>query len=514
MDLPQHLQQHDALGIPDNIGIFLAAKPRTIAYIGDSITAMPILRFTCASSPATWLYVYGSKGSAQTAGTGSFDYRASDGKMRWTAPGDTAGAYTTLVAGINKLQSGSANKEILIGLKPLDAPSIDTTYSAVLADGQENSYSQHSYWYNAQNSSGHCFDLVTVLGVPVDTSTQVLARMSQLYEIDAYGDPISEFPHVVVLLIGTNDICNDSETSQTVNDNIDTFVSHVTSRGSIPVIVNILARNSLLSAQFIKFQEVGFHLQELSRSNKAITIFDGFAATRDPAVTTGAMISTYTADGVHLNGVGSVSMGRKVGAALVALNNGILGRSTCQIAGARYNRVVNSAFIGTAGTAGTGASGTVPTSWTVKRTGATLTITSAVVAVANELPWLSMTCAGATLYDSCQAYMTANLAPDSNLAAGDLCYADCEIDFSGVTGLINFECYIYCANGAVQKTIRAGKTFGTGDMGVTSIAQVLRTPTERLFSDTIYYNFYFMAQFAAGGGGVIKMRAPNIKKVG
>jgi len=513
MSIPKHIREHAILGIPTNAGASFATKPKTIGVIGDSISTAGVFnRYTVATQPATWLSVFGSRSETIAAGTGTFDFRISDNKLRWTAPSDTAGPWTTIVAGYNKLESGVAGKEVIVGIKMDQLPVSDTSYNVTLSDNSTLAYSEDGYWYQALKLTGFAYDPVTMLGIPSDSSAHVLARMSQLWSIDSYCDAITTMPDIVICMVGTNDIFAYSSTAASVITNINGIVAAIKARGSTPLLMTITARGSMSGADFAKVQEVNRHILGLGVSDKSVIVVDAFAATVDPAVSTGAPITGYTTDGIHLSNIGASILGKAIAAKLNAINGGIKGLPRSRFGGDATNMVTNTIFTGTSGGKGTGVTGNVPNLWSVNRLGTSLAQVGSIVPVTNEMPWTQLVCSGATANDTSQFYMTTAINVGASLNAGDFAFADCEFDVSGATGLQKIEAYIFCFNGSVGKTILAGRVAGTGNLQDAAFSGVMRTPIRKVYGDTINYNIFMRAVFSAGGGATLKWRCPGIFK--
>ncbi len=125
-----------------------ALEPSTfatdVAFMGDSRNFYAFKRWQAAVS-SNWgglttsgIIAAGAGGwvdtDLPTSGTGTVDFRASDGSARWTAPSDTAGPYTVLKAGWNTLVSGGGAKKFFVpinhvtGLPGSDQAGISVTF--------------------------------------------------------------------------------------------------------------------------------------------------------------------------------------------------------------------------------------------------------------------------------------------------------------------------------------------------------------------------------------------------
>ncbi len=522
MSIPKHLKEHAILGIPSNAGNFFATKKPTIAYIGDSITALGngYVKFP-TSSPASWLEIAGSRSWTMVitpSAVANIEFRVADSSIRYRAPNDaTWGAWTALRDGLNKLESGTAGLELLVGVKMDALPVIDTAYTSTQTNTSAWSSTCVGYFNHAQILSGQLLDVVSIQGIPGDTSANLLARLGDIWLYDGYLNTISARPDYVLVEIGTNDVFLIQRTASAINADIDSIVSTIKGNGSIPILMTITARNSATTPLFAVMQEVNRHIVSIGKNDSSVIVIDAFGATRDPAVLTGAAITNYLIDLAHLTNLGAYRVGKTIADTLVAkIGGGVKGKSVNNFGGDTSNFYTNNALIGTAGTAGTGVTGTVPTNLTVNRSGSTLATVVSVEAVANELPWVVLTSSGATAGDIAQALLTSRVLCSASVAAGAAIIGEVEFSASAFTALRRLDLYIECYNGSGSKYIICNKLYGSTESSYsipdTTVTGILRTPLgATLPPDTVSFNLYCQAVYGTAGGGVVKFRNMTLK---
>lgn len=520
LDIGEHIAQHAALGISKS-GLARTA-PVNIAYIGDSITAMGMgMAFFPATPTGGWLQEIGSRSWSMVvtpSANAYFEFRVSDNKIRYKAPNDSGfGAWVAVHAGLNMLQSATAGLEMLVGIKMDLLPVIDTAITTAITatSGISNYCISYANW--AQVLSGHCFTKVSQQGVAGDSLAHILERLDDLFVYDSYLSAISATPNIVVIEGGTNDVYLYQRAEQDIKDDIDTITAAIKARGATPLWMTITARNSAPGADFTKHQAINRYILAKAADTNVIVV-DAFKASRDPAVTTGAAITSYLIDNAHLTNLGGYAVGKALASKLAYLNRGEKGRAKSQYGGDDSNYATNNRFNGTGGTAGTGASGTIPTSWTVNRSGSALTAVASIVAVNNELPWLQLVCSGAAAGDAVQALITSGVNTAANaIEAGHAAFADIEFDVSGATGLRRVELFLDCYDGvSAHKYLMANRIYGSTESANSlpdaALDGVLRTPIDGAVipAGTTNVKLYFQAIFSASGGGTVKIRAPGL----
>ena len=520
MNIADHIKAHEILGVKSSV----AAKPRTIAYIGDSITAQGngFVKFAGSAAPATWLYILGSRSWTMTispSASAVFEFRASDASVRYTAPNDTAGAWTPITRGLMKLESGSTGLECLVGVRVDLLPVSDATYNVTFSNTSTISNSCVGYWNHAQMLSGQLLECVSVQGISSDSLAHINARVSDIFEYNSYLEPISKRPGYVVVQGGTNDVFLYSRTAEDIKSDINSIVSTIKNNGATPILLTITARNSATTQLFAIMQEVNRHILNIGRTDANVIVVDTFKGTRDPAVLTGAAIANYLIDNAHPSILGAYRIGKCVADTLVArIGGGVKGSSEHAHGGDTANFYTNVACIGTAGAAGTGVSGTVPTNMTVNRSGSSISTAVSVEQVANELPWVVLTSSGATAGDSANLLLSSRVACSSSVAAGQRVIGEVEFSASSFSALRRIDLFIDCYNSTTltSQYIYASKLYGSTESSYsipdTTISGIIRTPIDVKIPDgTTSLGMWCMAVYGASGSGTVKFRNMTLK---
>src|SRR5574343_1860853 len=134
------------------------------------------------------------------AGTGTLEFRASDGYLRWTAPGDTAGPWTAGYAGRNILQSGTADKTLDLGVRSYSAnPVTDQTISVTVSGTYQRGYWSSGFWVWALHALRWLSVDVRPVGVGGSVTGDVIEQLP-------YLQTVAGGPGVDIILVGTNDI--------------------------------------------------------------------------------------------------------------------------------------------------------------------------------------------------------------------------------------------------------------------------------------------------------------------
>lgn len=127
-----HFRRVLDVAAPTESSIKCARFGNSIWYYGDSD-----FYATADSSnylTLTTLIVRGTGPAVTAAGTGTLEYRASDSNFRWTAPGDTAGPWTPFNTTRIKIQSGSADRWLLMFQNAnVPLPAADVTISVQIS---------------------------------------------------------------------------------------------------------------------------------------------------------------------------------------------------------------------------------------------------------------------------------------------------------------------------------------------------------------------------------------------
>ncbi len=381
-------------------------------------------------------------------GSGSLTYIA--GTMVWTAPGDTPGTPIDVTAGgFFYIPSGTANRGIILGLKPNTAPfSVKTdtvTVSGTLTATKAVTYG-HAGWVEAL--LGTVLEDVYNYGISGDTSTGVLSRLPQV---------LASRAKIIVLMIGINDIDGTNATTAAATlatlltnllDETTGICAQIINSGKFLVLGTIAAGTDATTYKAAAVYEANFAIKQFAQKF-GIDVFDCYAQTVDPVSSTAAHISDrLTSDNLHINAKGGFLIANRE---IVPILQKMVPQNRKRVSSAllydatlspRGNRFIRGKFLGTAGTLNTGVTGTVPTGVTLVRgNGTTTTCVSTApqdgspVARADKVPgnWWRLVITGNTgdywqIYGS--AFMTAG-----NFVAGDIVQATADVVISG-TGIV------------------------------------------------------------------------------
>jgi len=250
-------------------------------------------------------------------------------------------------------------------------------------------YAAEGSWNWANALAGSRYNVLAAKGVPGNTLANMIAR----FQIDVA--PYA--PKYVRLVGGVNDIYAEGASAATVLARFESLIKMIQDMGSIPIVSTIWARGFSSAARTRIHLAVNDWLRTRAYLDKNVKLWDGFAASTDPAVAPAApqpgIRSGWTYDSapsIHPNNLGAYWLGKKEAVLLNALEpafpylagaedyTGVGGAS-----GEGSNLLDNVTFqAGTGGTLGTGMSagtGTIPQGWTVQRAAGTPTATVNVV---------------------------------------------------------------------------------------------------------------------------------------
>lgn len=285
-------------------------------------------------------------------------------------------------------------------------------------------------------------------GVAGDTSTQVLARTSSV---------IAAAPAFCVVHCGTNDVyASPSITHATTVANLAAIYAALVGAGIVVVAVPILPRSkdassgSMATAERQKLQRINNWIRRAALTTPGViladptlNIIDLTASNGDPLGASTAAATAYTYDGLHPAPRGAFWMGKAISdalsvflppASLLAVSQIDTYSATNNPTG---NLLTNGWFTGTGGTAGTGASGSIASSWTLRRTSGT---TGAIVGskttetVDNGTTYATQTVVVTAAAGSSTENLQILQTTGSNFTAGtDVIYGEMEVRVSSVT---------------------------------------------------------------------------------
>lgn len=502
----------------------LKSRAKTIAFIGDSITKMGCgweKENTASIVGQSWLMVGGSPDVTCQTGSATLEFRAADGAARFTAPSDTAGAWTALVAGYNVIPSGTNSIRLIIGAKMDLLPATDQTISLAMSQAY-NRYQSQTYWTWTQQFTKNYFRLVSALGVGGDCSHHVLDRIGQIWEIDAWGNAVTDAPGYVCVLVGTNDVGDGSITSGTILSNIAAIASYIKSRGAVPILCTMTARDSMPAGWFTTMQEVNDGIIELGVSDDSIICVDLFSATVNHLLSAGATVTNYTTDGVHLSNLGGYIAGKEIATVLNYYTGGRNGAASSRFAGGQSNKFKNGQFINVGGSKGAGITGDVAQYYSGSHTGAGLTAVASLVSSVGDSNWQRYVCTGASLNESLvHQLLSTNVDTYGTLAAmglvaGDRIYAEVEYSASSAAvvrditlslGMANPTTYTYFAYAGYDVSIYKQSLPDAAFSGK------IMTPVITIPSDVAKIRLLASVGFGAAGSVTIDFRNMGIYKV-
>lgn len=490
----------------------LTHQMNTISYIGDSILNYGyVFKFAGVG----FLFM-GSNAPALTEGDATFEFRASDGKVRWTAPGDTAGPWTTFVEGINVLQSGSPNKwsTHYLPLSLLDTQ-VDYSETNTLVANEPFGFTDRGLQNWTQILSGQRLLMLGSLGVIGNTTKNGLDRVHQLYEIDSNGLPLPEgyYPKIVVIYLGVNDFYNNINhpVEDSIN-NIRQMRDYIVSRGSYPVVCTIPEVDPWV-------QEFNRGLRQMALEDHRMILADLMNAVRDPLLTDGTMLGGET--DLHFNNYLAFLAGREVYNRITPYLNG-WGVPTSRFGGDIYNICRNGALLGDTGTLTAGVTGDIADDFTIEVTG-TLTVVAAKVNSSYDLPWQQMVCSAAgegdqaTLKLNAAAYTTYATLASMGLVVCDKVYADVEFESLNIVNLRGMTVNLAFYNG-VTTTYVSSNFNAEGALSLALPPEhnvgILRTPLTCVPTGTTHVSAEIIIIFKAGGSGDFKVRCLGITNEG
>jgi lysophospholipase L1-like esterase len=405
---------------------WLPAFTQSLAIIGDSRVQLGQWQWRRATVADTKGLAYNDSytGNATATGSGTLEYRASDANVRWTAPGDTAGAWVPMIAGVFRAESASADMYLDVNIRNLTSlPGTDQTLTVAVSSSIATFETvARGFWcwamhYQRWKQTPKC------LGIGGNQSADVVAQLPWL-ETQAGGSGID------VMLLSTNDITVGTAT-QTVINNLTTIYDARRALGRKLILVGEYARwgvdaaTPITAGQLTSLQAINAFQSSYAAANGCIYI-DTYTGTVDGGFTDGRPRSGMLNDTVHPAQQGAQYIGGLLAAQLIAK----AGTGTQRASGSAGNLLTNGYMSGTTGTISTGATGTAPTSWTVSRSaGADATVTATIVARSDGIAgnWMRLQCAATAGSQQIRAQHATVTLATAGLAVGDSAYIECEI---------------------------------------------------------------------------------------
>lgn len=496
----------DACG--NAVGASFDILSQGVAIFGDSRTQLGLAYFYGATFADTkgLDIAQSSCGQGITAtGSGTLEFRASDGYLRWTAPSDTAGPWTLGRAGVLTLESGTADKQLTLNVRSYSAnPVTDQTITVTVSGTYRKAWLAEGYWVWAVHGTRWPMDAIYPLGVSGSTTEDVIEQLAQLQSV-ASGQGYD------IILCGTNDISADTPAATTIA-NLTTIYDARRALGRRLVLVNENARwgtaiNTPMTAQQQSdHAAINAFIAQYAATYGCIHV-DAYAATYDSGQTDRRPISGYLKDAVHFSDTGAFVVGKLIADAICSE----IGVPTPRSSTDPENLLSIGAFAGTGGTAGTGTSGTVATGWTVSRASGDATVTASVESRGDAGQWQVMAWTATTA--SVVQAATASLSLASlGLSAGDTIYGEVECICDDFANVYNTR-FLITFTGASPALDALSSTTADGTVTVGDGRFVLRVPTVKIPSGTTGLLLRAQARCKASSSGTMKVGSAAIVKV-
>lgn len=447
-----------------------------LAFIGDSTTEWGFIpRFAADGFNGI---ISDAEGVAGDGTVTLYD----DSTLQWAAEGDTPGARTSFVYGRRYwYESGSAKKGNSIIVPPefeaFTTPEGTPVPITMLAQNGMGGRDQAPYVFG-QILNGQRFAMVSNQGVAGQTSTQILARFSDILTKDTFGRPLSIKPTHVHILAGIND--PNTEAAQTIS-NLTDMRDLALSAGVTPIFGNLVMESpDIDDAAFIAAVNAGI-------AGMGVIVADYHTACNGVA---GAMA------GPHYTTLGSKLAGAKLAELLVSIAG--QGSSRFAFGSGTTNLIVNGAMSGTSGTL-TGMTGVAAVDSTFVGDG---TCVASKQAVSGENGWQVYTVTGATAGDT----ITVEFDPLWTIGQDIYGSVDCDITGDGVSNA-NFTIEFRSAGDTRVESFYALEPLSDVAMG--ELAGILQTTAIEV---PAYYNAgrAYASVILSAGDTVVKFRNAGV----
>lgn len=491
-----------------------------IAFLGDSITAFA-QKYPRAVGDTSidWLRCMGGISYDMPTGTGTLEYRASDSKLRWTAPGDTAGPWTASRMGYVYLQSGTTGtaRTLLVGLRTNYFPGTDASVSlAVSADNL--TWCSTGFWNYSQMLMGQVLEFDGCYGIEGDRLLNMMDRVDQVFSLDVYNNTTKTNPvGYVVLLGGTNDIVADSASTSTVISRMTSVVDQIVNYGARPVVCTILPRNSIAQGFLDNIMTVNHWIKTvLPTLYPEVIVVDLWSLIRDPAGSGTSLTNYLSTDNTHNSNLSAPIEGQALATALLTATGMQQGRARIRTIGhpANFLNAKSPMFGSSGGTAGSGTSGTVPSLWRASTSGGTVAAAVSLGGTSPETNWVTFTCTGASNADVVIFNPSTQVSPATyGLSAGDVIDVECEIEVVSATNLRQVELQVveYTTDGSIVHSSCSEQSSSSGRRNISIPIGVCvhRTPRFAVRSDCTVLQIFVKAVFNASGAATYRVRCMN-----
>lgn len=402
-------------------------------------------------------------GPAQTTNAfGTFEYRAADSAVRWTAPGDTPGPWTPLQKDARRMQveSGTYGKWLKFVLRNwgyIPLPATDQTFSL------------------------ECKDTIYAVTKWTSRTTQVESYFRggpKIFRLGAGGavlagivdslrwyNAVASGPGVDVFICGTNDLSNIGAgawgfSKESMIGYAKNFIDSRLAVGRRIVVCGEGARwgndgaSAMTVAQLAALVGYNAWLESYCAAQPQSLIYvDLYSLSSDPAYADGRPATGILSDAVHDGPLGSYVYGLAIAAAIEKI--GSIRRAAFPQRGDAAILMSAWAMTGTGGTFSTGTSGQLPTGYTGIRTAGTdaTAVFSIVGYPDHNGRRIQGVYTGTTGAQSVNVNMASSVPSAIGLNAGDWAEAwvDCEVD-AGAAGITEISSYVFIGAGLGAQT--------------------------------------------------------------
>ncbi|MFA6039888.1 MAG: SGNH/GDSL hydrolase family protein [Methylophilus sp.] len=373
-------------------------------------------------------------------------------------------------------------------------------------------YSDRGYFVWANSYLGQRLELVKNAGINGDTTAMLLARLSA--DVLAYNAGWN------FILCGVNDILTGVPWATTVS-NLQLIYEAIIANGGNVVAMAVMPCGSFSTDTHKEaLVNINLWIKNYSVRNPKVWFVDSYMPLLNPASTTGAPLTTYMWDSTtHLSTLGAQIIGKAIFNVLdsVIPKVGIQSSLADSVSPTNPygNFVANPVMSGTGGTNETGSSGSIADNWRSIRTAGTATAVGAKVARTDypNLEWQQITITSTSGSSTYWLYAFGETLAGSGISAGDLVYAQFEIDlsFTGVT-LSDLKPYLLSTTGTGILTAYAN---GQNDGSIRNDGPyVFRTPNFTIPLDaTGSPRPVIELVFSGSGSLVLKAGRVEIRKV-
>lgn len=483
---------------------------QSLAIIGDSRVQRG-LKYYLEGTSADWKGLSTPGGfcgpGVTAAGTGTLEYRAADGYLRWTAPGDTAGPWTASYAGIIRLQSATTDKYFDIGMKSVTGmPGTDQTISVAVAGDLRRGWNAYGFWPRMLQKMGWLNNAPKMLGIGGNTTAHVVEQLPWL-ATQATG------PGWDVILISTNDISAGTATA-TITANLQTIYDARRAQGRRLILVNEHARwgtalgTPMTSGQQTSHAAINAFIANYAAANGCILV-DSYSATYDSGNTDRRPITGYLVDQVHPYDLGA----QVIGEAIASAAQSLIGFAAKRNAGSPGNLLTIGYFSGSSGFKGAGVTGAVATSWRVGINGGDSNPVCSVEARSDGVVgnWQRAQFAS-TVAGSFDIYINSPPTLSSlGLAVGDSIYFEIEVNAASLVGVTNLNLFVVLTGSALA-TVNCNLA-SSANAAQQSGTFTLRSPAITIPPGTTSLSYQFRITHLAVSSGDIRVASAAIIKV-